>query len=154
MNRPDWAGQVVLDTNVVLDLLVFDDPSTQPLKAALTAGALVWLATPAMRDELQRVLTYPQIAARLQVRNRSGAAVLAWFDRFSQPHAPGAACPVACADKDDQMFVDLAFARRADLLSKDHAVLRLRKRLAPHGVLVQAPGAAARATVVMSAGRV
>ena len=50
---------IVLDTNIVLDLLVFKDPLTLPLCEALEAGQLRWLSTDAMREELDRVLAYP-----------------------------------------------------------------------------------------------
>jgi len=128
---------IVLDTNIVLDLLVFDDPATPPLKAALAARRLQWIATPAMREELARVLAYPHIVTRLVYYQFSAADVLAAFDRKVQlvAAAPRAAC--ICKDPDDQKFIDLALAHRALLLSKDHAVLRLGKRLAPLGVLVQ-----------------
>jgi predicted nucleic acid-binding protein len=43
---------------------------------------------------------------------------------------------VRCRDPDDQMFIDLAVAHRAVLLSKDALVLRLAKRLLPLGVVV------------------
>jgi predicted nucleic acid-binding protein len=45
-------------------------------------------------------------------------------------------CAVRCRDPDDQMFIDLAVAHRAQLLSKDALVLRLAKRLLPLGVVV------------------
>jgi predicted nucleic acid-binding protein len=41
-----------------------------------------------------------------------------------------------CKDPDDQKFIDLAVTHRAPLLSKDHAVLKLRKRLLVQGVPV------------------
>ena len=44
----------VLDTNIVLDLWVFDDPQAVPLREALSAGALRWLATAAMREALRQ----------------------------------------------------------------------------------------------------
>lgn len=50
---------VVIDSNIVLDLFVFGDALALPLKQALVAGELAWLATPAMREELARVLSYP-----------------------------------------------------------------------------------------------
>ena len=46
--------QLVLDTNIVLDLLVFEDPQVRPLSDSLGAGELHWLATAAMREELSR----------------------------------------------------------------------------------------------------
>ena len=61
----DGAARIVLDTNIVLDLLVFADAATVPLRDALQTGRLQWVATAPMRDELERVLAYPQIAKRL-----------------------------------------------------------------------------------------
>jgi predicted nucleic acid-binding protein len=131
------ASPIVIDTNIVLDLLVFDDPLWVPLRAALAAGELRWLATAAMRDELLRVLGYPLIARRLQKDARQADAVMAAFD--AQVHAVADVPPRArfvCKDPDDQIFIDLAVAQTARLLSKDQAVLSMRKRLATLGVAV------------------
>ncbi|NDP39759.1 MAG: PIN domain-containing protein, partial [Rhodoferax sp.] len=38
---------IVLDTNIVLDAFVFNDPATQPLKLALAAKKIQWIATKA-----------------------------------------------------------------------------------------------------------
>ncbi|CAN5595802.1 hypothetical protein BH10PSE18_BH10PSE18_48870 [soil metagenome] len=128
---------IVIDTNIALDLLVFDDPCWALLHAALASGELRWIATGPMRDELARVLGYPLIAKRLQKSAREPAAVLAAFDAQvlvieTQP----VRAPFVCKDTDDQIFIDLAVAHRAQLLSKDHAVLAMRKRLATLGVAV------------------
>jgi putative PIN family toxin of toxin-antitoxin system len=129
--------KLVIDTNIVLDLLVFDEPAQAPLAAELEAGDLHWLATAAMREELARVLGYPAIAGRLAAKGRQAEAVLAAFDARAQRVAgePERA-PCLCSDPDDQVFVDLAVAHRARLLSKDRALLALRKRLAALGVEV------------------
>ena len=127
---------IVLDTNVVLDLLVFDDPATPALQQALDEGALRWIATPVMREELARVLLYPHIAARLDYYRLSADDVLAAFDRQVQRVDVAPRAPMVCRDPDDQKFIDLAVAHRAALLSKDHAVLKLRKRLTLQGVPV------------------
>jgi putative PIN family toxin of toxin-antitoxin system len=127
---------VVIDTNIALDLLVFGDPACESLQAALDTGALCWLATAAMRDELARVLGYPQIVPRLAFYQRTPDAVLADFDRLSQRVDPAPRAPVVCKDPDDQIFIDLAVAHRAPLRSKDRLVLALRKRLAALGVEV------------------
>ena len=128
--------QLVLDTNIVLDLLVFDDPGARGLREALYAGSAHWLVTAAMRVELARVLAYPQLSARLPAGAEAAAGVLAQFDRLSQTMAAAAPAAVRCSDRDDQIFVDLAVAHRATLLSKDRQVLRLRRRLAVLGVVV------------------
>ena len=127
---------IVIDTNIALDLLVFNDPACAPLQAALNAGELRWLATTAMRDELARVLGYPKIAPRLVYYRRTPETVLADFDRQTQRVEPAARTTVVCKDPDDQIFIDLAVAHRAPLRSKDRAVRVLRKRLAVLGVEV------------------
>lgn len=120
---------VVLDTNIVLDLFVFADEAARPLRSRLEDGDLRWLATASMRDELERVLAYAQIAARLAFSGLAAADVLGIFDRHSVQVGVPAKAPVTCKDPDDQQFVDLAVANRAILLSKDRAVLALTKRL-------------------------
>ena len=125
---------IVLDTNIVLDVLVFRDPATHPLQQVLQSGQRRWIATPAMREELARVLAYPQIAARLAFHQRPAGDVLADFDRWSEVCATAPKAPVTCKDADDQKFIDLAVAHRCELLSKDHAVLSMARRLQPLGV--------------------
>lgn len=122
--------RLVLDTNIVLDCFVFADEAARPVRAALEQGSARWLATAPMRDELERVLAYPKIAPRLAHYQLAPADVLALFDRHAQLVEAPARAGVRCSDPDDQKFVDLAVAHRATLLSKDAAVLALRKRLA------------------------
>jgi putative PIN family toxin of toxin-antitoxin system len=125
----DAVPGVVLDTNIVLDLLVFKDPLTEPLRAALASGQVRWIATAAMRDELERVLAYPQIAKRLDFYALQAQAVLAARDAMVHTVPVADKAPVTCKDPDDQRFIDLAVAHRCAVLSKDHAVLCMAKRL-------------------------
>lgn len=122
--------QLVLDTNIVLDLLVFRDPATVELANGIASGAFAWIATTQMRDELERVLAYPKLAPRVARLRGEPQAVLADFDRqvHRVPAAPKAA--FTCGDADDQKFIDLAVAHRCLLLSKDFEVLRMARRLA------------------------
>ncbi len=124
----------VLDTNIVLDAFVFADAAAKPLRAALEAGQLRWWATAAMREELARVLAYPQIAPRLAFYGLPAQAVLDAFDRHATLVEAPAKVPLTCSDPDDQKFIDLAVSRQALLLSKDRAVLSMKKRLAPWSV--------------------
>jgi predicted nucleic acid-binding protein len=128
--------QRVLDTNIVLDLWVFDEPQAQALRDSLETGASCWMATTAMREELARVLDYPQIAKRLNARALPAQAVLDHFDRLArlQPDAPKAA--YTCKDADDQKFIDLAVQHGAALHSKDAEVLCMKKRLERCGVVL------------------
>jgi putative PIN family toxin of toxin-antitoxin system len=127
---------VVIDTNVVLDLWLYQDPATPALRQALAQGEVTWLATQVMRDELERVLAYPHIAARLALGQQTAADVLAQFDVHAQLMPVAAKCQFACKDGDDQKFIDLAAAHQAQLISKDKAVLTMRNRMACLGVTV------------------
>jgi predicted nucleic acid-binding protein len=131
------ALPLVLDTNIVLDVFVFNDAAAQPVRDGLAAGQLDWIATPAMRVELERVLGYPQIVPRLAFYQLSAADVLAHFDARARLLPVPAKAPVNCSDADDQMFIDLAVAQRSTLLSKDKAVTSMAKRLLALGVNVK-----------------
>jgi putative PIN family toxin of toxin-antitoxin system len=136
--KPDSANTpaAVIDTNLALDLFVFGDAAARALRAALEQGRLRWLATAAMRAELARVLGYPQVAPRLQPPAPTADAVLAAFDRWAQLQPPALPAAVRCRDPQDQIFIDLAVAHRALLLSKDRQLLAAARQLAPLGVRV------------------
>ncbi|HMA09212.1 MAG TPA: putative toxin-antitoxin system toxin component, PIN family [Ramlibacter sp.] len=129
---------LVLDTNIVLDLFIFDDAASQPLKARLLDGGLDWLATRAMRDELEHVLAYSHIEAWMARLPLAAAQVLARFDRHARLVEVPARAAITCGDPDDQMFIDLAVRHQCLLLSKDAAVLTLKKKLAALRVEVSA----------------
>ncbi len=128
---------VVLDTNIVLDVFVFDDAAAIPLKKALVSGDIQWLATQPMRDELARVLAYPQIVPRLTFYHLTADDVLAAFDRHARITEVAAKASLTCSDADDQKFIDLAVAHQALLLSKDRHLLSMKKRLLAQGILAQ-----------------
>ncbi|MGA8513156.1 MAG: putative toxin-antitoxin system toxin component, PIN family [Burkholderiaceae bacterium] len=127
---------VVLDTNIVLDLLIFKDPRCAALRQALDNKAIYWIATQVMRDELERVLTYTHLQPRMAFYQISAEQVLAQFDAGVELNEVAARCRFVCTDEDDQKFIDLAAEYSATLVSKDKAVLRLRKRLATLGAVV------------------
>jgi predicted nucleic acid-binding protein len=141
--RPDAPPlDLVLDTNVVLDWLAFRHPVGAPLADALISGHCRWLCTRAMRDELADVIG----RATLKHWAIDAPAVLAIFDALAvDVGSPAPLCAGAsprCSDPDDQMFIDLAIARRAHaLLTRDRALLRLATRARPWGVLIATPEA-------------
>lgn len=132
------APWVVIDTNIVLDVFVFDEPSLLTLKAALLARQLDWIATAAMRDELQRVLGYPNIVRWLSKTGKQAEGVLSAVDAQWRLLPAPVVTGIRCRDPDDQKFIDLAVAHTAWLLSKDHEVLRLIPSLRMQGVKVSA----------------
>ncbi len=128
--RPLW----VLDTNIVLDVFLFADPAAQPLREALAQAHIRWISTAPMREELARILGYPHIAKRMAFYQRSFEDLLHAYDTHSHPVEVAPRAPLRCKDPDDQRFIDLALVHQAGLLSKDHAMLCMAKRLRSLGV--------------------
>lgn len=130
LNKPLW----VLDTNVVLDIFHFDDAATRPLAHALEAGLIRCAANLATLAEWRRVLTYPEFgldaAAQAAMDARYTACVMLYADLGSVEDLP------RCRDADDQKFLELAAACSAEaLVSKDRALLDLRRRRLPFAIL-------------------
>ncbi len=130
---------VVLDTNAVLDWLVFRNPAMQPWAHAIDAGYIRWLGCAEMRDELAHMVAHASLA-RWQPDART---ILATIDaRCHWVPAPGALpdARLRCTDADDQIFIDLAMAHGARwLLTHDRAVLKLARKAALHGVTILRP---------------
>jgi predicted nucleic acid-binding protein len=137
-SAPLTPPTLVLDTNVVLDWLLFDDPGVRALGAALTAGTLQWVATAPMLAELADVLQRPFALGRAarpeDVLRRAGQAC-----RVVEPPPPVPPAP-RCRDGDDQKFIDLALALPARwLVTRDKALLDLRRPAGARGVTVLPP---------------
>lgn len=118
--------RLVLDTNVVLDLFHWANVDAVPIMAALEGGRIVCLADERTLDELQRVLTYPQLKLTPEMIAERYARYSALVERIPAGEAPDLP---RCKDRDDQKFLELAARAGADILvSKDKALLKLRGR--------------------------
>ena len=116
----------VLDTNVVLDLFHWGNTDAVPIMAALEAGKIECVVDARTLDELQRVLTYPQLKLTPDMMAERYARYCALVQVFPEGEAPKLP---RCKDRDDQKFLELAARCNADLLvSKDKELLRLRGR--------------------------
>jgi putative PIN family toxin of toxin-antitoxin system len=129
----DTKPRLVLDTNVILDLLVFKDPSTNPIRLLLDAKLVDAVRTPASMAELIDVIGRP--AFKLSPEDQE-AIVQAWEASSRQlENTAIEPAPFACRDPDDQVFIDMAYSLRpALLLSKDLRVLELQAIAKQHGV--------------------
>jgi hypothetical protein len=129
---------VVLDTNALLDWLVFGHPACADWQLRLAGGDPAWIATAAMRDEWLHVLGRGIGAAWAPAPDRLEAA-WAGLARL-QPAAMAPLSAPRCSDADDQKFVDLAITAGARwLVTRDRALLKLRRRLLRLGVQVLTP---------------
>ncbi|HEX4858088.1 MAG TPA: PIN domain-containing protein [Usitatibacteraceae bacterium] len=128
--------RLVLDTNVVIDWLVFDDPFMAPLREGVSAGLVEVLTHADLVDELARVLGYkslslsPERQVAIHARYLAQTRIPPLPEGFGRRNLMLPGGFPRCRDRDDEVFLALAFHARADwLASRDNAVLGLKKRL-------------------------
>lgn len=137
---------LVLDTNVVLDWLVFRDVAVETLQDAVEQGRVTIVTHAAAVEELRRVLAYPQCKLgaadqeALLNRYRTVSCEATLPEGFSLESLLLPEGFPRCRDPDDQHFLALTYHAKADgLVTKDRQLLRLRKRVARFGVTVASP---------------
>lgn len=131
----------VIDTNAVLDWLVFRDPRIAPLVSAVERAAVRWVIDAPTLEEIERMLVHPSLARWKPESERLLATIHALAIQRPAPAARPAAWP-RCSDPDDQMFIDLALAEGAAwLVTRDRALLKLRRRAAAFGLAIVVPEA-------------
>lgn len=128
---------LVVDTNIILDLLVYQNPQTSLLKQCLESKKIVLLLTQAMLNELDFVLQRAPILAVLAKFNGTVLELKENLHHFAQLCEVADRAPWRCKDKSDQMFIDLAWAHQTHLLSKDKAVLSLNKKFKSRGIFIR-----------------
>jgi putative PIN family toxin of toxin-antitoxin system len=130
---------VVLDTNVVLDWLVFRNPGGRALFDAIETRQVRWLVTASMHDELAHVLGRGVAATWSPDLGHIFESWRMLSEEVMPPNASGEATRLRCTDPDDQKFIDLALAGARWLVSRDRAVLKLGKRAGRLGVQFLTP---------------
>jgi len=99
-----------------------------------------WIASDAMREELEHVLARETLAARWPVD--TGAIHAAWQAHVTPVTPLPHPVPLHCSDRADQKFIDLALAHGAAwLFTRDRALLKLARRARPHGISIATPQA-------------
>lgn len=148
---------VVLDTNVVLDLYVFEDPALRALMTALESGRLVAWVEDATLAELGYVLASRHFLPGRDMEGRR-TALERYRDRArrlpTEEGGPAVELP-RCKDRDDQKFLLLAArAGAAWLVSKDKRVLSMAdRREMPFAILTPRQAVARLEAQALVAGR-
>ncbi|NDY91094.1 PIN domain-containing protein [Ideonella livida] len=135
-------GEAILDTQAILDWLHFADPITAGWEASRLAGDWVWVISPALRDELCHVLQHGHLPPGCRPPQDLLALLASRAREVGDAPCPALPMRWRCSDPDDQKFLDLAQHRGARwLVSRDKAVLKLRRRALLAGVHIVRPGA-------------
>ena len=126
---------VVLDTNILLDIFVFNDERAIHLKQAIVNESIVAIASQKTMLEFADVIRRPLF----KLDEATQVAVLSQWQSIAKQYDDSdlAPAPWICQDPDDQIFLDLAYRLRpAILISKDNAVLNIASRAAQEDILI------------------
>jgi uncharacterized protein len=122
--------RLVLDTNVWLDWMVFDDVCVVPIRGAVGVGAAQIFIDRHCEHELERVLAY-RLGRRILTADTQSACLAALRDLASRVDEIPKSTVILpkCSDPDDQKFLELARDCCAHfLITKDKALLDLARR--------------------------
>ncbi len=129
---------LVIDTQALLEWLLFRDSAAAAWSAAVAEGRVRWIACPAMRREFGHMAGH----ARFERWQPEREHMLSEFDRHAAiTPDPAASQPtLRCRDADDQVFVDLALEQKARwLITRDKALRALNRRAARRGLWIGPP---------------
>ena len=117
------APRVVLDTNVLLSALLFQEGSLSWLRIAWQTDKVRPLSSRATMTELIRVLSYPKFSLSSDEQEELLADYLPWCETVM---VSGPADIPHCRDSFDRAFLELALTTQADaLITGDNDLLDL-----------------------------
>jgi putative PIN family toxin of toxin-antitoxin system len=128
---------VIFDTNVLLDIFVFNDFRAIHIKLALVDRQLKALVTPKMVEEFAEVISRPLFSLEQSTQEQ---ILTEWRNLATIiPDEMVDSAPWQCQDPDDQIFLNLAYTSKPSLLlSKDNELLKLAKKAALEDMLISA----------------
>ena len=129
----------VVDTNVWLDIYCFGDPVSRSLAAVLESARWTAARCEQTDAELAAVLQRERFSPTSAERFRWMECMRRW--QTNTPlYSLREQAPYRCRDPHDQKFLDLALAARASaLLTKDKALLAVRRSAIRYGLMILTP---------------
>jgi putative PIN family toxin of toxin-antitoxin system len=126
---------LVFDTNVLLDIFVFNDFRVIRLKDALLSHQIDALATPKTIEEFADVIARPLFSLEQGTQEQilsQWRSLVRVIDDENLSIAPW-----QCQDTDDQVFLNIAYTvKPCILLSKDNELLKLAHKAIKQDVLI------------------
>lgn len=135
----------MLDTNVVLDLLLYRDPRVRALAIAIEQGSVRVVTDAACLAELTDVLSRDTLGATPASRSAAQLAYQSMAELVTSNVGGRELTLPQCRDATDQKFMELAARSGARLLvTRDRALLELARRIGTLAVfeIVDPAGAA------------
>jgi len=126
---------LVLDTNILLDIFVFNDERALHLKKALFDKTMHFIASQKTIKEFADVISRPLF----KLDEQTQVVILAQWQSIAEQQDDSnlAPAPWTCQDPHDQIFLDLAYQLRPSILiSKDKVVLQTASRAASEDILI------------------
>jgi len=119
--------RIIVDTNILLDIIYFEDPHVEDLKKAIENGSVEAWSCPLIWDEFLDVMRRPAFYENEEIHQIKINKAVKYF-QFEAGTIPPS--PYKCRDPDDQIFIDLAVIKAPCwLISRDLEVLKLAKKL-------------------------
>ncbi|MCP9837869.1 putative toxin-antitoxin system toxin component, PIN family [Cyanobium sp. N.Huapi 1H5] len=128
--------RVVLDTNVLVSALLFENGRLAWLRRTWQTAAITPVVSESSARELIRVLAHPKFRLMRADIDQLLADVLPWCETHAGPFK---ACPFKVRDPKDQVVLDLALSADVPVLvSGDADLLALKNQLKPLLILTPA----------------
>ena len=122
---------VILDTNILLDLFYFEDESVAYLRKCIKNQEIQAFTCTSIWEEFEEVLARKPFSQTQEHILYLRQEYQAWFT-WKTPEKMG---HLKCSDPDDQVFIDLAMELAPILIiTKDNDLLKMKKRLETVGV--------------------
>lgn len=116
----------VIDTNIAVSALLWGGPPRQLLQTAFDPARLMLFTSPALIDELKRVLHYPKLQVRVSGTGMSAADLTFRFQSLTTLVEPQFVPAIVERDPDDNQVIAAALAAEADaIISGDDDLLAL-----------------------------
>ena len=120
----------VLDTNIWLDILLFNDPSVNKLSNLIFKKEILVLSCKQCDDEFSRVLKYKNLGIEKEKQNYMLRTYKEFVKNIDFVETLNSSNIPKCHDSDDQKFINLSCFNHVDwLLTKDKQILKMKKKL-------------------------
>ena len=131
---------VILDTNILLDLIVFKDISVEKLHVLFEKNKIYFLFSIETVNEFKRVINYKKFKFSETQKNKFIEELNYLIGNTDVFDLNISELPVIIRDPDDHKFIELAYQTKTKyLLTKDNDLLKIKKKLIDYGIMALKP---------------